>query len=81
MDLQAPKDSIVALLDPTTILGISYAAAAVAFIVAGQVVVQVLVAGVNKFFRRNDVSETKNEHSDAPSEQASSSDEEAQQTH
>eukprot|EP00542_Grammatophora_oceanica_P019214 CAMPEP_0194029358 /NCGR_PEP_ID=MMETSP0009_2-20130614/3096_1 /TAXON_ID=210454 /ORGANISM="Grammatophora oceanica, Strain CCMP 410" /LENGTH=308 /DNA_ID=CAMNT_0038668989 /DNA_START=33 /DNA_END=959 /DNA_ORIENTATION=+ len=48
-ELQDPKESIQSLLDPTTILGVSYAAGAVAFIVAGQVVVRVLVVGVNKY--------------------------------
>lgn len=82
-ELQTPKDSITALLDDTTIRGVSYAAFGVAMIVVAQMVVRVAAFGVNRFLckkttTRNDTNtnNAKKTRSREPSEE-SSDDEEA----
>jgi hypothetical protein len=53
-ELQNPSESIMALFDADTISGVSYAAAAVAFIITGQIVVRFALNVVQKYTNRND---------------------------
>ena len=56
-ELSSPSDTIVALFDADTISGVSYAAAAVAYIITGQIVVRFVMHVVANYTNRKDTTE------------------------
>lgn len=60
-ELKSPSENIVALFDADTISGVSYAAAAVAYIITGQIVVRFVLCVVEKYTKRNDETEEEQE--------------------
>jgi hypothetical protein len=56
-ELSSPSESIMALFDADTISGVSYAAAAVAYIIIGQIVVRFAMYVVEKYTSQNDETE------------------------
>ena len=56
-ELSSPSESIMALFDANTISGVSYAAAAVAYIITGQIVIRSALCVVEKYTNRNDETE------------------------
>jgi hypothetical protein len=56
-ELSDPMDSIVALFSQDTVSGVSYAAAAVAYIITGQIVVRFGMYVVEKYATRKEATE------------------------